>query len=140
MATISKADTDEVKARHQLSAIIGRTVKLRKAGNEYVGLCPYHSEKSPSFRVNDSKGLFHCFGCGASGDIFKYLMDIEGLPFREAFAALADAANLPTVDPKQRRALGEANRRHAAAVFARDTALAALRKVCAEALGREQFP
>lgn len=103
MATISKADTDEVKARHQLSAIIGRTVKLRKAGNEYVGLCPYHSEKSPSFRVNDSKGLFHCFGCGASGDIFKYLMDIEGLPFREAFAALADAANLPTVDPKQRQ-------------------------------------
>src|SRR3546814_1767570 len=58
MATISKAETDEVKARHQLSAIIGRTVKLRKAGNEYVGLCPYHSEKSPSFRVNDSKGLF----------------------------------------------------------------------------------
>src|SRR3546814_9619514 len=57
MATISKAETDEVKARHQLSAIIGRTVKLRKAGNEYVGLCPYHSEKSParkSTRLNSS--------------------------------------------------------------------------------------
>lgn len=56
----SKSDMDRLKGRHALSAIIGRRVKLRKAGHELVGLCPFHDENTPSFRVNDAKGVFHC--------------------------------------------------------------------------------
>lgn len=96
-------DLDRIKARFDLSAIVGRRVKLRKAGREFVGLCPFHAENTASFRVNDTKGVYHCFGCGASGDVIEYVRAAEGLSFRDAVAWLADGDELPVVDLEQRR-------------------------------------
>jgi DNA primase len=96
-----KIDVEQVKARHSLSAVIGRRVKLRKAGHEHVGLCPFHQENTPSFRVNDTKGLFHCFGCGASGDVIDFIRAIDGLDFRGAVEFLANG-DLPAADPIDR--------------------------------------
>lgn len=96
-------DVQQVKDRHRLSAVIGRRVKLRKAGHELVGLCPFHSETTPSFRVNDAKGVYHCFGCGAAGDMLDYLREAEGLDFRAAIESLA-SGNLPETDPIDRAA------------------------------------
>lgn len=76
------------------SAVVGRFVKLKKHGYEYQGLCPFHSEKTPSFTVNDRKGFFHCFGCGAHGDIVGFLMQHQSIPFLEAVQQLADQAGL----------------------------------------------
>jgi hypothetical protein len=72
-------------------SVIGERVELRNAGKEWTGLCPFHADKTPSFSVNDGKGLFHCFGCGASGDVFDFTMEIEGIGFREAKARLGVA-------------------------------------------------
>lgn len=84
-------------------------MRLQKRGNSYVGLCPFHQEKSPSFHVVPHKHLFHCFGCGAGGDCFKLLMELEGLSFIEAVRELSTAAgvDLPSTEltPEQRRAL-----------------------------------
>ncbi len=86
---------DELRSRLSIADIIGQKVKLTKRGREYIGLCPFHHEKTPSFTINESKGFYHCFGCGAHGDIIRYLMDAEGLPFMEAIKKLADRAGLP---------------------------------------------
>lgn len=98
-----RINTEELKARVRLSAVIGRVVKLRKAGHEFVGLCPFHAEKTPSFRVNDAKGVYNCFGCNASGDAIRFLMDHEGMTFLEAAHALADDANMPALSPRERQ-------------------------------------
>jgi len=89
---------DELRSRISIAEIIGQKVKLVKRGREYTGLCPFHHEKTPSFTINESKGFYHCFGCGAHGDIIKFLMDSEGLPFIDAVKKLADKAGmqLPT--------------------------------------------
>lgn len=84
----------EVRAHTSLSAIIGRDVKLKRAGRELKGCCPFHSERTPSFHVNDAKGLYHCFGCGASGDAVAYVMHRHGLPFADAVRMLAGEAGL----------------------------------------------
>lgn len=101
MALSSQAIAN-VKNRYRLSDIISRHVVLRPAGHEKVGLCPYHDEHSPSFRVNDAKGLFNCFGCGAGGDVIQFLCDIEGKTFAEAVKWLANVTDLTEVDPVQR--------------------------------------
>ena len=85
---------DELRSRISIAEIIGQKVKLVKRGREYTGLCPFHHEKTPSFTINESKGFYHCFGCGAHGDIIKFLMDSEGLPFIDAVKKLADKAGL----------------------------------------------
>ena len=72
------------------SQVIGKKVKLKQSGSEYSGLCPFHNEKTPSFTVNDQKGFYHCFGCGAHGDIISFKMNIEGLGFKEAIEGLAN--------------------------------------------------
>ncbi len=95
-------DTDAVKARYALSAVVGRWVKLRKAGHELVGLCPFHGENSPSFRVNDSKGLYHCFGCGASGDIIDFVRAAESVDFIGAVRWLTGDEVLTPIDPTWR--------------------------------------
>ena len=64
---------DELREKIPLSELIGRKVKLTHKGREYTGLCPFHKEKTPSFTVNDDKGFYHCFGCGAHGDIIRFL-------------------------------------------------------------------
>ena len=80
---------DELRSRISIAEIIGEKVKLQKRGREYTGLCPFHQEKTPSFTINESKGFYHCFGCGAHGDAVKFLMDNEGLPFIDAVKKLA---------------------------------------------------
>ena len=89
--TLSPQFLDELRARTTLSALVGRTVKLHKAGREYKACCPFHNEKTPSFYVNDEKGFYHCFGCQAHGDAIRWLTDARGLPFMDAVKELADA-------------------------------------------------
>jgi len=91
---LSAAFLDDVKARTSLSALIGRSVKIVRKGGEWQGLCPFHSEKTPSFYVNDAKAFYTCFGCGAHGDAIRWLTDHDGLDFIGAVKALADAAGL----------------------------------------------
>ena len=85
---------DEIRLRTALSALIGRTLKLTKAGREWKACCPFHGEKTPSFTVNDDKGFYHCFGCGAHGDAFRWLTDQAGLEFMDAVRQLAAEAGL----------------------------------------------
>jgi len=93
---------NEARERHNLSDVIGRHTNLRKRGaRELVGLCPFHSEKSPSFEVNDAKGVYYCHGCGVSGDAFRFLMAKDGLTFRQAFEALTGDA-FPVVSDEER--------------------------------------
>ncbi|MCL2683993.1 MAG: DNA primase [Synergistaceae bacterium] len=80
----------EVKSRVDIIDIVGGYVKLRRVGNSFTGLCPFHKEKNPSFRVQPDWQTYHCFGCGKSGDAFTFIMEMEGLGFREALAYLAD--------------------------------------------------
>lgn len=92
--SLSPAFLDELRARTPLSTLIGRTVKVTKAGREHKACCPFHGEKTPSFTINDEKGFYHCFGCGAHGDAIRWLTDSQGLPFLDAVRELADAAGL----------------------------------------------
>ena len=85
---------DEIRARLACSEVIGRRVRLVKKGREHSGLCPFHNEKTPSFTVNDDKGFFHCFGCGAHGDVIGFAMRIDNLSFPEAVERLAGEAGL----------------------------------------------
>lgn len=85
---------DELRARLSIADVVGAKVKLTKKGREYQGLCPFHNEKTPSFTVNESKGFYHCFGCGAHGDIVKFEMEANGLPFMDAVQKLAHQAGL----------------------------------------------
>jgi DNA primase len=96
---------DELRARTPLSEVVGRTVKLVRAGREMKGCCPFHNEKTPSFYVNDAKGFFHCFGCGAHGDAIGFAMRAHGLSFPEAVERLAADAGMevPRPDPEDRR-------------------------------------
>lgn len=90
---------DEIRARLSLADIVGRKVRLVRKGREYVGLCPFHNEKTPSFGVVEEKGFYHCFGCGAHGDLFTFVMETEGLGFREALERLADEAGVALPAP-----------------------------------------
>lgn len=86
---------DEIRARISVSEIVGKHVKLnRKSRGEHLGLCPFHEEKTPSFTVNDIKGFYHCFGCGAHGSAFDFVMKTDGLEFPEAVERLASQAGL----------------------------------------------
>ena len=80
---------EEIRARLPVSSVVGRRVKLIKAGREFKGLSPFNAEKSPSFFVNDQKGFYHDFSSGKHGDIFTFLMETEGLAFPEAVERLA---------------------------------------------------
>ncbi|MBJ6123111.1 DNA primase [Sphingomonas mollis] len=98
--SLSPAFLDELRARTSLSALIGKTTKLQKAGREMRGCCPFHNEKTPSFYVNDDKGFYHCFGCSAHGDAIRWMTDQRGLPFMDAVKELAQTAGmeLPAMD------------------------------------------
>jgi DNA primase len=85
---------DELHSKVDIVNVIGRYVKLKKQGINFVGLCPFHHEKTPSFVVSPSKQLFHCFGCGAGGDVVKFIMMIEGTDFKETVSILAKEAGL----------------------------------------------
>ena len=102
--TLSPAWLDELRARTLLSSVIGPSVKLIRAGREWKACCPFHNEKTPSFTVNDEKGFYHCFGCGAHGDAIRFLTDQRGLPFMDAVKELAAKAGMevPAPDPQAR--------------------------------------
>lgn len=86
---------NELKARVDLVAIVSRHVALARRGREHIGLCPFHREKTPSFTINEQKGFFHCFGCGAHGDAIDFVMQHEGIGFRDAVVVLAAGEGLP---------------------------------------------
>jgi len=95
---------DEIRARVPIAAVVGRKVKLTRRGREHLGLCPFHNEKTPSFTVSEDKAFFHCFGCGAHGDVIGFVMQSEGLSFPEAVERLAGEAGLqvPRASPEAR--------------------------------------
>jgi DNA primase len=95
---------DELRSRVSLSDLVGRRVKLVRRGREFVGLCPFHHEKTPSFYVVDDKFFFHCFGCGAHGDAIGFIMRADNLDFMEAIERLAEEAGLavPQATPQER--------------------------------------
>ena len=80
---------EEVRSRADIVEIVGSHVRLRRAGRNFVGLCPFHNEKTPSFSVNAERGFFHCFGCGVGGSVFNFITRVEGLTFPEAVRSLA---------------------------------------------------
>lgn len=92
---------DELKARVPVSGVVARKVKLQRTGREYKGLCPFHQERTPSFTVVDANEWAHCFGCGWHGDVIRFVMEIEGCSFREAYQRLADD-DLPQWTPQER--------------------------------------
>src|SRR4051794_10147572 len=96
---------EELRARLPVSEVVGRRVKLKRAGKEWKGLSPFQQEKSPSFTVNDQKGFYHDFSSGKHGDIFGFVMETDGVGFAEAVERLASMAGvpLPAVSPDAAR-------------------------------------
>jgi len=92
------SQVDEVRAAADIVKVVGDYVKLRKAGANYMGLCPFHQEKTPSFAVHPAKQIFHCFGCGVGGDVFKFVMMIDNLTFPEALHRLAEKVGVTLSD------------------------------------------
>ena len=102
---ISSRFLDDLRDRIGLADVVGRRTRLTKKGREHSGLCPFHKEKTPSFTVNEEKGFYHCFGCGAHGSAFDFVMETEGLNFREAVDKLAGEAGMqvPRDTPEERQ-------------------------------------
>jgi DNA primase len=96
----SDLQLEDLRSRADLVGLVGRRVPLRRSGKDFVGLCPFHGEKSPSFYVVPAKQLWHCFGCGETGDAFKFYMRLDGLGFIEAVQAVARDAGVILVDEK----------------------------------------
>ncbi|OHC96814.1 MAG: DNA primase [Sphingomonadales bacterium RIFCSPLOWO2_12_FULL_63_15] len=120
--SLTPAFLDELRMRTSLSTLIGRTIKVQKAGREYKACCPFHNEKTPSFTINDEKGFYHCFGCGAHGDAIRWMTDQRGLPFMEAVKELAQAAGMdvPAPDPRAAKRAEAAKGLHDAMAAAQD--------------------
>lgn len=104
---ISESKIDEVRERTDIVALVSQYVSLKRSGTNHTGLCPFHSEKSPSFSVNAARQFFHCFGCGIGGDVFAFLMKIEGMAFPDAVRQLAGRAGIEleerTLTPEEER-------------------------------------
>jgi DNA primase len=114
VAQISDEIISEVRDRAKIQEIVAEYVSLKRAGANATGLCPFHGEKSPSFNVNPGRGIFHCFGCGVGGDVFTFLMKIEGLDFPEAVRFLAKRVGVVieerAVSPGEKRRVDERER------------------------------
>src|SRR5881409_247295 len=108
MASYPQSVLDEIRAAVDIVDVVNRFVNLKKAGQNWKGLCPFHTEKTPSFMVNEKKGIFHCFGCGVGGDTFGFLMRQDKLSFPEAVRALAKQAGVAL--PEERGSAGERGR------------------------------
>lgn len=122
---------DELRSRITLSALIGRTVKVTKAGREYKACCPFHNEKTPSFTINDEKGFYHCFGCSAHGDAIRWMTDQRGLSFMDAIKELASEAGMdvPAPDPQAAQRAEKANNLYDVMAAAQDWFVAQLQGV-----------
>lgn len=91
---ISQSKIDEIASSLDIVELISQYTPLRKAGQNFMGRCPFHQEKTPSFSVSQEKGVYHCFGCGKSGNMFNFIMDIDNISFYEAVRVLAEKANI----------------------------------------------
>ena len=111
---ILKEDIEALRRQADIVAIVGDYTQLKRAGRSFKGLCPFHTEKTPSFTVTPDGNFFHCFGCGASGDIYDFLIRIEGLEFPEAVEALARRTGVTLryeeLSARERRAIGQRSR------------------------------
>ncbi|HBB39556.1 MAG TPA: hypothetical protein DCZ33_04855 [Candidatus Aquiluna sp.] len=88
---VAQKDVEELKERADIVEIVGSYVSLKPASaGSFKGLCPFHDEKSPSFNVRANPAFYHCFGCGAGGDVYKFIQEIESISFAEAITRLAD--------------------------------------------------
>jgi DNA primase len=96
---------EEVKKAADIIEVIGQYVQLKKRGQNYIGLCPFHSERSPSFTVNQDKQIYHCFGCGRGGDVFTFWMEYHNLSFPQSLKDLAERYNIPL--PRDRDSFAE---------------------------------
>src|ERR671913_195950 len=94
MALFPQTFLDDLKSQTNIVSLIGDVVSLKKAGAAYKGLCPFHQERTPSFNVNADKGIFKCFGCGAGGDVFKFVELQQKVSFIEAVRYLASRAGM----------------------------------------------
>ena len=93
---------DRVKQQADIVRVIGEYVRLKKSGQNFTGLCPFHGEKTPSFAVHPVKQIFHCFGCGKGGDVFSFVMEMEKCPFPEAVRIVAEKCGIALPRPKER--------------------------------------
>jgi DNA primase len=93
---------DRVKQQADIVRVIGEYVQLKKAGQNYRGLCPFHSEKSPSFNVHPVRQIYHCFGCQVGGDVFKFVMEMEKCPFPEAIRIVAEKCGIAVPAQRER--------------------------------------
>ena len=101
MGRINREVIEEVRASANIVDVVGSYVSLRKRGKNYLGHCPFHSEKEPSFTVSNEKQIFHCFGCGASGSVFDFVMRTRNLTFAEAVRELANRFSIPLPQAKE---------------------------------------
>ncbi len=103
MVRYSDAIIDEIKVNNDIVDIISQYVILKRSGRNFLGLCPFHKEKTPSFSVSPDRQIFHCFGCGVGGDVFSFISKIENVNYKEAIEMPADKAGiaLPTSDNPQ---------------------------------------
>src|SRR6185436_13613801 len=95
MALISPATLEQIRAASDIVDVIGAVLPLKRAGANFVTLCPFHREKTPSFNVNPHRQIFHCFGCQKGGDVFAFIREYENLTFVEAVTRLAERARIP---------------------------------------------
>ncbi len=93
---------DRVKQQADIVRVVGEYVRLKKSGQNFTGLCPFHAEKSPSFAVHPTKQIYHCFGCGVGGDVFKFVMEMEKCAFPEAIRIVAEKCGIPVPRQKER--------------------------------------
>ncbi|HMB69023.1 MAG TPA: CHC2 zinc finger domain-containing protein, partial [bacterium] len=94
MSLIPENVIAEIRDRVDLIELIGGYVNLKRSGRNHLGLCPFHQEKSPSFNVNPERNIYHCFGCGVTGDAYKFLMEHDHLSFPEAVRTLAEQVGI----------------------------------------------
>jgi len=103
---------EEIRMSNDILSVVGEYVKLERKGKNYFGLCPFHSEKTPSFSVDPNKQLYYCFGCGKGGSVIQFVMEVENLDYIEAVKMLAERARiqLPEGDNEEERILPEKSR------------------------------
>jgi DNA primase len=93
---------ETVKQQADIVRVVGEYVRLKKTGQNFTGLCPFHPEKTPSFAVHPVRQIYHCFGCGAGGDVFKFVQEMDKCPFPEAIRIVAEKCGIPVPRPRER--------------------------------------